>query len=277
MLNNNTYDLTKIIKLQYNTRKFISKNILNKKKIINLVSLIKKHDIIDKLIYEWNNKRLKLFEDLYNGKKYKEHFKNDKTQIITQQLSPVLYDIFENLIEEKINDFNTDKVDKRDYMYKNIPIEAKITLSEGDSWTGNGTKKTPWHLLFKFKINGEGHMEGCLCMFANIYECITDWSQPKKSKKGKPVNYSTISFKNKNVFDNNLHVVSGDLHCIPKKVIVREMKEFSNDNSISLGKLKKRDDILNCIEEKLSKLDSSINLEWDKLHYNPEGKIEYIY
>ena len=51
MLNNNTYDLTKIIKLQYNTRKFISKNILNKKKIINLVSLIKKHDIIDKLIY----------------------------------------------------------------------------------------------------------------------------------------------------------------------------------------------------------------------------------
>ena len=176
-----------------------------------------------------------------------------------------------------LDGFNTDKVNKRDYMYKNIPIEAKITLSDGDSWTGNGTKKTPWHLLFKFKINDDGIIEGCFCMFANICECITDWSEPKKSKKGLPVNFSGISFKNKNHTNNKLHVVSGDLHCVPKKVIVKEMKKFANDNNIPLGKLKKKADILNHINEKLKGLDSSINEKWNKLSNNPEGKIEYIY
>ena len=104
-------------------------------------------------------------------KPFKEIFKNEATQEKTKEISPWFYRILEHLMENYPN-FLVDKQNKRDYIYVKTDIEAKITLSDSNSWTGNGTKKTPWHLLFKFKLDEDGKIIGCFAMFANIIDCL---------------------------------------------------------------------------------------------------------
>ena len=243
------------------------------KNILDLSKIIKTNGIISKFIEEWNNVKLSEFEKMAYGETFKDIFKNEKTQEKTKEISPWLYRILQHLLKEICPDFIVDKKDKRDYKYIITSIEAKITFSDSNSWTGNGTKKTPWHLLFKFKLNDDGKIIGCFAMFANINECMCKWTDPKKSKKGEPVNYSSLKFMNK--CKDNLHILHGDLEIKEKQIPIKMMKEFAKDNSINIDKkCKKKDEIKTFIESKLDEL--SIREKWNELYYNPDGILEYI-
>jgi len=183
----------------YSCRKKIEYDKMHKLKI-----MIEK--IIPKLINIWNREQLPLFERLH-FESYESHFMGDKNQEKTKEISPVLYSILKHIIKEENQELYEDKKNGSDYVYKKIRLEAKITLSAGNSWTGNGTIKEPWHLLFKFNINDRGIIQDCFCMIVNLKYCITNWSKPKDSKKGGRVNFSKLEFSNENY--DNLIIVRG--------------------------------------------------------------------
>lgn len=168
---------------------------------------LKSAKVIERLSKMWNEEKLEFFQKLHD-KSYKEHFRNLKNQDKTKEISPILYSIFSNICQEENIRLDENNTTGSDYLYDStIPIEAKITLSNGNTWTGNGTKKTPWHILFRINLNEDGVIIGIFCMIANIEECLTQWSKPKDSTGGGRVNFSEIKFSN-NCLDN-LFIING--------------------------------------------------------------------
>jgi len=267
-------NISSIIKIQSIVRQIIAKNLTN---INNFKDLLVENNIIELFIDEWNNKKLPEFQKLAYGKDFKEIFKNEKTQEKTKQLSFWLYIILEYLICKKIPKLQVDKREKRDYIYDTTPIEAKITLSSGNSWTGNGTKKTPWHLLIKINMGDDGVIKGCFCMLANIVECSINWTEPKKSKKGEPVNFSSLTFPNKCF--NKLIIVNGSIFKSKKDLPVSRMKEYAKKYNIKVPSKSNREEVLNKIKSQLQNLDKNAKDEWNELfnNINPEDKIKYVY
>jgi hypothetical protein len=261
-----------IIKIQNMFRQKKNKNILN---INNFKNLLVENNIIESLKNEWNNKKLIEFQELAYGKEFKEIFKNDKTQEITKQISFWLYIILEKLMCEKIPKLKIDKKEKRDYIYDTTPIEAKITFSENNSWTGNGTKKTPWHLLLKIKLDENGIIEGCFCMLANIVECGINWTEPKKSKKGGPVNFSTLTFSNE-CYDK-IKIIYGKAICSEKRINLKIIDKYAKKYDIDFPNKSIKKDKLDIIKSYLKNLDKNAIDEWNELISNPEGKIYYKY
>ena len=179
-------------------------------KIQNFINLLKENNIIDKVINVWNNTKLAEFEKLYFNKPFKHIFKHLKTQDITKQIAPLLYAIFENEISKsKIKNFKIEEVNGYDYIYEDVKIEAKITLSRGNSWTGNGTKKKPWHLLFKFKLDENGKIVNSFVLLVNISKCSCSWSKPKDTSTGGRINFSTLRFQQ--IDKEHLNIIKGNL------------------------------------------------------------------
>jgi len=262
-----------IIKIQSRIRQKYDKNIAN---INNFRDLLVENNIIKLVIDEWNNKKLHEFQKFAYNKGFKEIFKNEKTQEKTKQLSFWLYMILEYIMCEKIPKLQVDKREKRDYIYDTTPIEAKITLSNGNSWTGNGTKKTPWHLLIKINMDNDGIIKGCFCMLANIVECNINWTEPKKSKKGDPIHFSSLTFPNKCC--NKLIIVNGSIDIAKKNVTVPRMKQYAKKYNIKIPS-KNKSEIINKIESQIQNLDKNARDEWNELFniVNPEDKINYKY
>ena len=214
----NTYE-KKIVKIQSLYRGKLIRKKIEYDHMKELSEFVEK--ITPELIEIWNEQQLPLFDKLH-FETYEEHFMGDKNQEKTKEISPVLYSILKYLMKKENQRLYEDKTNRYDYLYRNIPLEAKITLSQNNTWTGNGTIKKPWHLLFKFNINKKGIIEGCFCMIVNLKDCITNWSKPKDSKKGGRVNFSELKFSNEN-YDNLIIVRGKAIKC--KKWLKYELEE----------------------------------------------------
>jgi hypothetical protein len=63
-----------------------------------------------------------------------------------------------------------------DYKINDIEFECKITL-RNDGWTGNGYRKTGWHLLIMISINENGRIISCYAGLINIDVCKSEWTE----------------------------------------------------------------------------------------------------
>ena len=131
---------------------------------------------------------------------YKEYFKNNKTQEITKIISPV----FNAILCKNLKPFGFTKceTDGSDYVFENISIEGKITLSKDNSWTGNGYKKTNWHLLVKLELGDNGMIRYSFCALVPLDECDSNWTKPKLSS-----NFSSLKFENRDY--QKINVING--------------------------------------------------------------------
>lgn len=141
------------------------------------------------VIKEWNEKKIQQFEILVE-QKFKEYFLNRETQEKTKMISPIIDILFSRIMSETISDFNIDEGRGRDYKWGEMPIESKTTFNIGNSWTGNGYKKTDNHILSKFELDENGVIVSYFTCFVNLNTCVSAWSKPKNS------NFSTLKFLN---------------------------------------------------------------------------------
>jgi hypothetical protein len=133
---------------------------------------------------------------------YFTFFENVKTQEITKIVSPIFNQIFCNTL--KTYGIFKNEINGSDYIYKYIPFEGKLTLSLGNSWTGNGYKKTNYHILIKLNINTQGHIESSFCAIVPVDEILSSWSEPKLNS-----NFSTLKLLNED-YDKIL-IIKGKL------------------------------------------------------------------
>ena len=152
-----------------------------------LIQAIK--DSIPLVIEEWNNKKINHFEILFEHS-FEDYFCERETQEKTKIISPIIDTIFARIMSQQIDNFVIDEGKGRDYRWYNIPLENKLTLSTGNSWTGNGYEKTDYHILSKFELNKSGKIISYFSCLVNLKECSSFWSKPHKS------NFSTLKFLN---------------------------------------------------------------------------------
>lgn len=160
---------------------------LNDKQFIENI----RQSVID-TIDEWNSISLFQFEQLFR-KKFKAYFVDRHTQEKTKVVSPILDSIFLEKMVQKTSLFKVNEVIGSDYIYKDVPIECKITFGKS-GWTGNGYKKTPFHLLMKFDIDVDGKISLCYVGMLNMEVCESSWSVPTKF-----VNFSNLKLWNEDV------------------------------------------------------------------------------
>lgn len=156
------------------------------------------------LVQEWNNVKIKQFHALYE-KSFSEYYNNRQTQEKTKNVSPVIDTVFTRLMSEKLEGFEVDEGKGRDYKWNDIPIECKITLSDGNSWTGNGYSKTDIHVLFRFNINDDGIINSYLALITDLSKCESGWSAPAKT-----ANFSQLKFLNSDI--TNINVLHGSVN-----------------------------------------------------------------
>ncbi len=153
----------------------------------NLIKAIEKS--IPIVVNEWNTKKIQQFETLVE-QPFSKYFLNRETQEKTKMVSPIIDIIFARVMSEQVDCFVIDEGRGRDYQWNGIPLENKLTLSTGNSWTGNGYKKTDFHILSKFELDENGFIVSYFSCLVNLTNCLSDWSKPKNS------NFSTLKFLN---------------------------------------------------------------------------------
>ena len=149
--------------------------------------------IIPKVVHEWNTSKLPLFESLVE-QSFKSYFEGRQTQEKTKMVAPILDSIFSRHMKAIIPEFIVSEGKGQDYLYGSIPLESKITFGSGDSWTGNGYSKTPWHLLMRFELTENGKIIDQFAMMTDLSQCESKWSDP-----GLKSNFSTLKFKVKDI------------------------------------------------------------------------------
>jgi hypothetical protein len=162
---------------------------MNKQKfeMIRLADSIKQ--VLPAVVKEWNAVKLPLFESLVE-QSFADYFKKRLTQEKTKMLAPILDNIFARHMKAVVHNFVVSEGKGQDYSYGSIPMESKITFGIGDSWTGNGYNKTPWHLLMRFELTEHGKIINHFVMITDLSECSSQWTAP-----GKNSNFSTLKFK----------------------------------------------------------------------------------
>ena len=154
--------------------------------IKNLTEVIKNN--WEDIINQYNKHIEEKFENFFLMS-YSEYFKGTKTQEITKIISPVFNSILCKVL--KPSGFNRCETDGADYTFENMVIEGKNSLSTNNSWTGNGYKKTNWHLLVKLNLNEDGIIISSFCALVPIDECISKWTVPTLES-----NFSSLKFDN---------------------------------------------------------------------------------
>jgi hypothetical protein len=144
---------------------------------------------IPEVIQEWNTIKLPLFEQLVE-QPFEQYFEGRQTQEKTKMVAPILDSIFARRVKAIIPEFIVAEGKGLDYMYGDIPVENKITFGSGDSWTGNGYSKTPWHLLVRFELTEQGTIVSQFAMMTDLSQCNSKWTAP-----GTTSNFSTLKFK----------------------------------------------------------------------------------
>lgn len=153
-------------------------------KLVNAIKIV-----IPEVIQEWNTIKLPLFEQLVE-QSFENYFEGRQTQEKTKMLAPILDSIFSRRIKAIIPEWSVSEGKGQDYKYGEIPFECKITFGDGDSWTGNGYSKTPWHLLIRFKLTKQGTIISHFAMITDLEKCDSEWTAP-----GTKSNFSTLKFK----------------------------------------------------------------------------------
>ena len=155
-------------------------------------------EVMPQICDEWNNVSLPLMEKLYR-KSFKDIFKNRQTQEKTKAISPIIDEIIAEKIQEKISNFTITEGKGFDYTLNNTEIEWKNSLSDSDSWTGNGYKKTNWHVLCKFIPNEDGIVEEYFACILPYDVVDSNWSDTGNS------NFSSLQLL-KSDLDNIIEV-----------------------------------------------------------------------
>ena len=113
---------------------------------------------------------------------------NKKTEEITKVLSPMFTEYLEQILN-KIG-FKVSEGKGFDYIWENILLEGKLSLSKSNSWTGNGFPKANWHLLVKISFNEQGKIDGSFVCLVPLNECKSSWT-----KSGEKDNFSTLKLR----------------------------------------------------------------------------------
>lgn len=144
--------------------------------------------VLPEVVQEWNTIKLPLFESLVE-QSFEKYFEGRQTQEKTKMVAPILDSIFARRMQAIIPEFVVAEGKGQDYVYGAIPFESKITFGEGDSWTGNGYSKTPWHLLMRFEVAANGIIVKQFAMITDLTTCKSKWTAP-----GTTSNFSTLRF-----------------------------------------------------------------------------------
>tara|TARA_B110000858_G_C17770639_1_gene459417 strand:- start:129 stop:680 length:552 start_codon:yes stop_codon:yes gene_type:complete len=168
------------------------------KKLIDAIYLS-----IPEVIKEWNENKLTQLESLVE-QPFKEYFNNRQTQEKTKMVSPVIDTIFTRIMKTHLNDFEVDEGKGRDYKWGNILLESKLTLGEGNSWTGNGYTKTDIHLLFRFNIDENGIIVSYFSSVVDLSKCESNWTSPTNKS-----NFSTLKFLTNDI--SEISIIHGEM------------------------------------------------------------------
>ena len=141
------------------------------------------------IVEEWNTVSLPLMEKLYR-KSFKDIFKNRQTQEKTKAISPIIDEIIAEKIQEKVQSFTITEGKGFDYTLNDTEIEWKNSLSDSNSWTGNGYRKTNWHFLCKFIPNEDGKIEKYFACVVPYDMLDSNWSETGNS------NFSSLTLQN---------------------------------------------------------------------------------
>jgi hypothetical protein len=161
--------------------------------IQDLVDAIRQ--VMPEVVDEWNTTKLEQFEQLF-GQSFENFFQGKQTQEKTKLIAPIIDSVFARRVQTRLPNFLLAEGKGQDYMFNHVPIESKITFGQGDSWTGNGYAKTPWHLLMRFELLNTGEMTHHFAMITDLAACQSQWTAP-----GTTSNFSTLRFSIQD-FDN---------------------------------------------------------------------------
>jgi hypothetical protein len=164
------------------------------------------------ILHEFNTIVLPLVEQAL-GRTIVEEFSNPtkRTSETTKLTARFLDNTFFRHIHAREPTFVEDEGDGRDYRFGETPIENKNTFGKGDSWTGNGYRKTGWHLLKKFDVNDQGRITRAFIALVNLDVCESRWSAKTLSS-----NFSSLSLKSTD--KEKVLVIVGSLKVNPKNL-----------------------------------------------------------
>jgi hypothetical protein len=162
------------------------------------------------IVEKYNNHISENFESLFL-KNFKSYFTNKKTQEKTKIVSP----IFNSILCKHLKTFGflENEIDGSDYLFENLDLEGKLTMTDNNTWTGNGYKKTNWHLLKKIIIDDNGMITKSSCYLFPLDESTSYWSVPKNS------NFSNFKINSEDL--DKLVVVYGDVDLSKKRKYIQ--------------------------------------------------------
>ena len=174
-------------------------------------------EVMPRVCKEWNDDNLGRFIYAYRNKPFKEIFKNRQTQEKTKAVSGMIDEIIAEFIQKKIEAFTITEGKGFDYTLNKTKIEWKNSLSESNSWTGNGYRKTNWHVLCKFIPNEDGVIKKYFACIVPYDMVESNWSATGKS------NFSELKLLKTDL--NQVIEVSGSL---------KPTRKFSQPQYVSL-------------------------------------------
>lgn len=154
-------------------------------------------------IDEWNKTKKKKFENLME-QSFENYFLNKQTQEKTKMVSPIIDAVFSRIMKTILPNFHVDEANGRDYNWDKLELENKLTLSVGNSWTGNGYKKTNFHILNRMELNVNGEIVSYFSALVDLSKCESDWTAPTTKS-----NFSSLKFLNEDYC--KINVIHGNM------------------------------------------------------------------
>ena len=150
-------------------------------------------EVVPQVMEDWNQNKLNEFSNLFESD-FESFFAGKQTQEKTKIVSPILNKIFIRLMNNHntIESFIDNDESGSDYLFnEDISLEGKITLSSGNSWTGNGYYKVPLQVLIRYTFSDEGEITSFFSMVADLSETKGQWDSPSTQS-----NFSSLKFYN---------------------------------------------------------------------------------
>ena len=179
---------------------------------------------IPQAVEDFNTVRLPMIEKSW-GRSFKQEMLNENqvTVEIAKNFARPLNNCIFRYTNAILPQFTEHTTDGSDYVYGDILIEDKNSFSaDSNGWVGNGFKKTPIHLLKKFKCDSNGRIISLFAAIVDLSTCSSQWSDKKID-----TNRSVISFE---VSDyNKISIIHGNLKLNKKyiKPILIDIKDIA--------------------------------------------------